>query len=77
MTQDNSISPHDAALLCLLQETKNLNQYVSKQEYAAWKTTWRTIKRDPQNKTLTDMVRQIDNMTALLTFWVVNGFGTP
>lgn len=77
VTQDNSISPHDAALLCLLQETKNLNQYVSKQEYAAWKTTWRTIKRDPQNKTLTDMVRQIDNMTALLTFWVVNGFGTP
>lgn len=75
--QGDSMSPHDAALLCLLQETKSLNQYFSKQENAAWKTTWRTIKRDPQNKTLADMVRQIDNMTALLAFWVVNGFGTP
>lgn len=77
VAQADSMSPHDAALLCLLQETKSLNQYVSKQEYAVWKTTWRTIRRDPQNKTLADMVRQIDNMTALLTFWVVNGFGTP
>ncbi|MDO5785575.1 MAG: GPP34 family phosphoprotein, partial [Eubacteriales bacterium] len=69
--QTDTMSPHDTALLCLLQETKNLNQYFSKRENAAWKETWRTIKRDPQNKALADMVRQIDNMTALLAFWVV------
>ncbi|MDO4175110.1 MAG: GPP34 family phosphoprotein [Eubacteriales bacterium] len=73
--QDSGLSPSDAALLFLLHETKTLNQYFSKQETAAWKQTWRAIKRDPQNKQLADMIHYVDDLNALMSFWVLHMTG--
>lgn len=68
------MSPHDMALLCILQETKNLNQYFSREENNAWKAIWREIKKNPQNKQLADMIHYVSDMTAAIaTLLMMNG----
>lgn len=73
--EDSGNSPHDMALLFLLQKTKNLNQYFSKYERAAWKNKLKELKKDPQNKRLSDMLDYINDIFMLfyLLFLVLAG----
>ncbi|MBU3876382.1 GPP34 family phosphoprotein [Faecalicatena sp. AGMB00832] len=64
--KEGRITPHDMALLCILKETKNLNQYFSKSEGADLKTRLKELKKDPQSKQLAEMVNYVEDMTAII-----------
>lgn len=66
VAREGEITPHDMALLCILKESKNLNQYFSGQERDDLKEKLKEIKKNPQNKQLADMVNYVDDMTALI-----------
>lgn len=42
---DEAISPSDMALICILNEMKNLNRYISKYERTELKTKLKEIKK--------------------------------
>lgn len=65
------ISPHDMALLCILQETKNLKPYFSGQERDEWKARWKELKKNPQSRQLAEMIHYISDMTAIMTACVL------
>lgn len=69
--QQGEISLADAALVSLLKETGNLNQYFSKYERDDLKTRLKDLKKEPQNKQISDMINYVDtviaaSMTALM-----------
>lgn len=66
VTREGEITPHDMALLCILKESKNLNQYFLGQERDDLKAKLKEIKENPQNKQLADMVNYANDMTALI-----------
>lgn len=66
VTKDDEITPHDLALLCILKESKNLNQYFSKYESDVLKGKLEEIKKNPQNKQLADMIHYVTDMTAIM-----------
>lgn len=66
VTKDDEITPHDAALLYILKETKNLNQYFSKHENDILKGKLEEIKKNPQNKQLAAMINYVSGMTAIM-----------
>lgn len=66
VTKDDEITPHDAALLYILKETKNLNQYFSKHENDILKDKLEEIKKNPQNKQLAAMINYVSDMTAIM-----------
>ena len=71
MLQQGEISLADAALVSLLKETGNLNQYFSKYERDDLKTRLKDLKKEPQNKQISDMINYVDtviaaSMTALM-----------
>lgn len=63
---DDDISAHDITLLCILKETKNINQYFSKHEGEELNSKIKEIKKNPQNKQLNDMINYINNITTLI-----------
>lgn len=71
MTKDDEITSHDMALFCLLKETKNLNQYFSKQESDEMRAKWKEMKREPQYKQLADMINYVSDITAMIMACVV------
>lgn len=66
VTKDDEITPHDAALLSILKETKSLNQYFSKYESDVLKSKLEEIKKNPQNKQLAAMINYVSDMTAIM-----------
>lgn len=72
VTKDDEITPHDAALLYILKETKNLNQYFSKYENDVLKGKLEEIKKNPQNKQLADMINYVSDMTAIMAAFIFN-----
>ena len=66
--------PEDMALLCILKESKNLNQYFSKDERDELRRRIKEIKEDPQNKALSEMIRYITYVEDLTAFFIVGRF---
>lgn len=66
LVNNDEITSHDVALIVLLQKTKNLNQYFSKQESEDVKDKLKEIKTNPQNKQLAEMVEDVSSMTLLI-----------
>lgn len=64
--RDRAKAPHDAALIYLLQETKNLNQYLSKYEREQAKEQLKELKSDPQNKQLAEILHYISDTIEFL-----------
>lgn len=54
------------ALVCILKETKNLNQYFSKYERNDLEKKLKEMKKNPENKKLAEMLNYVDDMTALI-----------
>lgn len=71
VTTDDEITPHDAALLYILKETKNLNQYFSKYESDVLKDRLEEIKKNPQNKQLAAMINYVNDMTTIMAAVVI------
>ncbi len=63
--------PADMALLCILKESKNLNQYFSKDERDELRRRIKEIKEDPQNKALSEMIRYITYVEDLTAYVVI------
>lgn len=63
---EDEIAPHDAALLFILKETKNLNQYFSRHESSTLKERLKEIKKNPQNKQLTEMINYVNDMMVVI-----------
>lgn len=68
---EEEITPHDAALISILAETKNLNRYLSREERSSLKGRLKEIRRNPQNKELADMINHVSDMTAIIAAWIV------
>lgn len=66
VTNVGEMTPHDIALLSILKETKNLNQYFSAYESKELKARLKEIKADPQNKQLANMIHYVSDMTAVM-----------
>ena len=60
------LSDHDAALLWILSESKNLKQYFSKYESSDLKAALKKLKDDPQNVQLAKILQQADDMTSAI-----------
>lgn len=63
---EKEISPHDMALIYILKETKNLNQYFSREEKDILKAVLREMKKNPQNKRLAEMINYVSDMMAIM-----------
>lgn len=63
--------PADMALFCILKESKNLNQYFSKDERDELRRRIKEIKEDPQNKALSEMIRYITYVEDLTAYVVI------
>lgn len=66
VTKDDEITPHDAALLYILKETKNLNQYFSKYENDVLKGKLEEIKKNPPNTKLAAMINYVSDMKTIM-----------
>lgn len=66
VTKNDEITPHDATLLYILKETKNINQYFSEHENDVLKGKLEEIKKNPQNKQLAAMINYVGDMTAIM-----------
>lgn len=66
VTKNDEITPHDATLLYILKETKNINQYFSEHENDVLKGKLEEIKKNPQNKQLEAMINYVGDMTAIM-----------
>lgn len=71
VTKEEEISPHDMALIYILKETKNLNQYFSKYESDELKARLKEMKKNPQNKQLAEMISYVSNMTVIMAACVL------
>lgn len=60
------INMQNLALVCILKETKNLNQYFSKYERNDLEKKLKEMKKNPENKKLAEMLNYVDDMTALI-----------
>ncbi|MCQ4673021.1 hypothetical protein NE689_17050 [Lactonifactor longoviformis] len=67
ITTGGEITSHDIALIYILKETKNLNQYFSKHESSELKAKLKEMKNNPQNKQLADMINYVsDTITVIM-----------
>ena len=71
VAEPQTITPHDVALIHILDGTKNLHQYFSKYESDELKATLKEMKTDPQNKQLTSMLHYVNDVTTLVMAWVL------
>lgn len=70
---DGELSVHDAALLAILRETKNLSQYFSAFERDALKERLKELKQNTRNRELTKMIEYVSDMTGLMAVLFVVG----
>lgn len=63
---DDEITPHDTALIFILKETKNLNQYFSGYETETLRERLREMKKNPQNKQLAEMINYVNDMMVII-----------
>lgn len=70
---DGELSVHDAALLAILRETKNLSQYFSAFEQDALKERLKELKQNPRNRELAKMIEYVSDMTGLMAVLFVVG----
>lgn len=68
---DDTATPQDIALIFILKETKNLNQYLSKHESEEAKTKLKEMKNNCQNKQFVDMINYVSDMTAIVASFIV------
>ena len=66
VADEDEISLHDLALICILKETKNLKQYFSKYESDKLKAKLKEMKKNPQSKQLVQMINYVNDMTAIM-----------
>lgn len=71
VTKDDEITPHDMALIYILKETKNLNQYLSGTEKDKLKAKLKETKKNPQNKQVADMINYVSDMTAVMATFIL------
>ena len=67
------MEPADMALLSILKESKNLNQFFSKDEKTQLKRRIREIKENPQNEKLAEMIRHITYMEEMAMYVFLTG----
>jgi hypothetical protein len=60
--QEEEMSVQTMSLACILQETKCLKRYLSKYESGMLKETLKSLKKDPQNKELKDMIDYVEEV---------------
>lgn len=70
--QEEEMDPHDAALVWLLQQANCLKQYFSKHETDRLKKRLKEMKRDPQNRQLSQMLDYVSDMTAVMAAVLVS-----
>jgi hypothetical protein len=66
LKKDEEMTPHDMAIIFILEETKNSSQYFSKYERDGLKTKLKEIKKNPQNKLIADVVNYISDIAACM-----------
>lgn len=66
VTGEDEMIPRDISLICILKETKNLNQYFSQYESNKLKTKLKEMKKNPQNKQLADMINYVNDMIVIM-----------
>lgn len=71
--KDNEITSHDMALLYILKETKNLEQYFGKYEKDELKMRMKETKKNPQNKQLEDLMNYVSDISAIAMACIVMG----
>ncbi len=65
ITNQKETSIQNVALICILKETKNLNQYFSKYESSELEKKLKELKQNPENKKLAKMVNYVSDMSAM------------
>lgn len=65
VASEDEMSPHDMALIYILKETKNLNQYFSQYEKDELKAKLKELKKNPRNKQLADMINYVNDITVV------------
>lgn len=70
---DGELSVHDAALLAILRETKNLSQYFSAFERDVLQERLKELKQNPRNRELAKMIEYVSDMTGLMAVLFVVG----
>lgn len=68
---EEEASLHDMALIYILKETKNLNQYFSGWERDKLKDMLKKIKKNPQNKQMADMINYVSDITAIVMACII------
>lgn len=76
MTKATNITPHDVALIYILQGSRNLYQYFPVDEYDLYRTKVKEMKKDPQFKQLARMVNFTNEMAIVMLFLVLVFFVT-
>lgn len=69
--QKEELSAHDMSLICILQETKSLKQYLSKYEKDILKENLKSMRKDPKNKELKEMINYVEAMMAAMVACIV------
>ena len=73
VASEEEMEPADMALLSILKESKNLNQFFSKDEKTQLKRRIREIKENPQNEKLAEMIRHITYMEEMAMYVFLTG----
>lgn len=73
VASEEEMEPADMALLSILKESKNLNQFFSKDEKTQLKRRIREIKENPQNEKLAEMIRHITYMEEMSMYVFLTG----
>lgn len=63
VAEEEEMTSHDIALIYILKETKNLNQYFSRHESEELKVKLKEMKKNSQNKQLADMINYVSDLT--------------
>lgn len=70
LLENGPVTTNDIAMIFILKETKNLNQYFSEHEYKAIKEKLKEMKRDPQNKQLASMIHYVSEMITMIMAYI-------
>lgn len=73
VTKDEEMAPREMALIFILKESQNLNQYFSKYDNDILKVKLKEIKKNPQNKKLAEMINYVSEFTAIMATCFVAG----
>ena len=68
ITEEEEMTSQDMALLCILQESRNLNPFFSKDEKRKLKKQMNELKQNPRNEKLAEMIGYITYMEDMATY---------